>query len=119
MDHYLDYVFTCAILIGYSFIIPDKFFNMYFFVLAVLSAFMINSFLSFAATNQFRITYFGIGPTEIRLLFIIINTLLIIFGKTYIGPALPVVLAAAWICLNIVVYRTQKELWQNDIATKH
>ncbi|GAF88430.1 unnamed protein product, partial [marine sediment metagenome] len=82
MDHFLDYLFLCSILIGYSLLLPDHFKYMLFFVLALFGAFMVNSFLSFAATNSFRISYLGIGPTEIRILFILINTLLIVFGKT-------------------------------------
>ncbi|MBI2410797.1 MAG: CDP-alcohol phosphatidyltransferase family protein [Candidatus Kerfeldbacteria bacterium] len=118
MDHYLDYVFLCSLLIGYGFIVPENFSYMFFFILAVFGAFMVNSYLSFAATNQFRISYFGIGPTEIRFVFIIINTLIIVFGKTYLAQALPFALTIAWVGLNIVVFKTQKELWIMDMKHK-
>ena len=36
------------------------------------------SFLSFAATNQFQIAYYGIGPTEIRIGYVALNTLSLI-----------------------------------------
>src|SRR3989339_532554 len=64
MDHFLDYIFLCSILIAYSLILPDNFKYLLFFLLVVLGAFMVNSFLAFAATNTFRIVYLGIGPTE-------------------------------------------------------
>lgn len=118
MDHYLDYVFLCSILIGYSFFIPEQFHLMYFFVLALIVAFMVQSYLGFAASNAFRISYFGIGPTEIRLVFILINTAFIFFGTTYIGWTLPAVLILAAIGLQIVVYRTQRELWRRDKLDK-
>lgn len=118
MDHYLDYVFLCSILIGYSFIVSERFSYMFFFILAIFVAYMVNSFLSFATTNQFQVSYFGVGPTEIRLLFITINTLLIFFGKTYMGQALPIILIISWICLTIIVYRTQKTLWKMDLKDK-
>lgn len=117
MDHFLDYIFLCSILIGYSFILPDKF-NSLFFILVCFGAFMVNSFLSFAATNEFKIEYLKIGPTEIRIMFIIINTLLIFFQKTYLAPLLPYVLIIAIAGLIIVVYDTQKRIWQKDMENK-
>ena len=80
---------------------------------------MVNAYLSFAATNKFKITYLKIGPTEIRLLFIIINTLLIFFGKTYLKWSLPYVLTFSLLSLVYVVYKTQKELWEIDMKNKN
>ncbi len=118
MDHFLDYVFLCAILIGYMLLIPDQSKYTHFFVLAVFGAFMVNSYLSFATTNNFRIAYLGIGPTEVRLVFILINTLLILFGKTHLVAALPYILAFSFIGLCIVVYNTQKEIWDMDMEAR-
>ena len=118
MDHFLDYVFLCSMLIGYGFLLPDNQKYILFLVLATLTAFMVNSFLAFAATNKFRITHLGIGPTEIRLIFILINTLIIFFGKTYIAFLLPYVLTASLIGLCILVYHTQKEIWAEDMRLK-
>lgn len=118
MDHFLDYVFLCSLLIGYAFIIPNQFFNMYFFILAILGSFMVNSYLAFATVNRFRISYFGVGPTEVRFLFLVVNLLLVIFGKTYLAWALPVILSLAAIGLVVVVYRTQKEIWEMDMIEK-
>lgn len=119
MDHFLDYVFLCSILIGYSILLPDRFQFLHFFVLAIFGAFMVNSFLAFAATNEFQVTHGGIGPTEVRIVFIVINTLLIIFGKTYLAPSLPYVLFLSILGLTIVVYRTQRHLWQKDMHNKN
>lgn len=118
MDHFLDYVFLCAILIGYMLMLPDGSKWIHFFVLAVFGAFMVNSYLSFAATNEFRITYLGIGPTEIRLLFIIINTLIIFLGRTHMVGTLPYVLAFSFLGLCVVVYRTSKYIWDIDMGIK-
>ena len=118
MDHFLDYIFLCSILIAYSFILPDRFDYMLFFVLAMFGGFMVNAYLAFGATNEFRIHYLRIGPTEIRLLFIVINTLLILFGKTYMAMALPYVLVFSVLGLLYVVYKTQKEIWAVDMQNK-
>ena len=118
MDHFLDYIFLLSILIGYSFILPNQFNYILFFIMAMFGAFMVNSFLSFAATNEFKITYLGIGPTEIRLIFIVVNTLLIIFNKTYMAAALPYVLTFSAFGLFVVIFKTQKYLWKVDMAQK-
>ena len=118
MDHFLDYIFLCSILIAYSFILPPTFTFHLFALLVVLGAFMVNSFLAFAATNTFKIHYLGIGPTEIRILFIIINTLLALFGKTYMGAVLPYILGLSLAGLVVVVYSTQKEIAQIDTLYK-
>lgn len=118
MDHFLDYIFLCAILIGYMLMLPDNFKYIHFFVLAVFGAFMVNSYLSFAATNEFRIAHLGIGPTEIRLVFIIINTLLIFFGRTHMVGALPYILAFSTLGLCYIVFKTSKQIWDMDMRIK-
>lgn len=117
MDHFLDYIFLCSILIGYSFIVTDPSKHLLFFILAIFGGFMVNSYLAFAATNEFKIAYLKIGPTEIRILFIVINTLLI-FGKIYAKFVIPYVLAIALLGLVIVIYRTQKYIWKIDMKNK-
>ncbi len=132
MDHFLDYIFLCSIVIGYVFIIPKivfetsffgipiqinyYYFMFYLFMLVV--GFMVSSYLSFAATNRFRISYLGIWPTEVRMVFIIINTFIILFGKTYMVWAMPYVLIFSFIWLLIVIYKTHKLLWEIDMEDK-
>lgn len=115
MDHLLDYLFLCSVLIGYSLLLPDNFKYVQFFVLMICGAFMVNSFLSFAATNEFKISYLGIGPTEMRILFVFINTMIIFFGKTYLAFALPYILVFCLIGLCYVVYVTQDKIWKIDM----
>lgn len=118
MDHFLDYIFLASILIGYMLLLPDSDRYLYFFILALLSAFMVNSYLAFAATNEFRVSYLRIGPTEVRLAFILINTLLILLKKTYIAGSLPWLLAASCVGLCVVIYRTQKHIWKIDMERR-
>jgi phosphatidylglycerophosphate synthase len=118
MDHFLDYIFLCSTLTGYSFLVDDHFKYLLFFTLTVVGAYMVHSYLSFAVTNEFRISYLKIGPTEVRLLFIVINTLLVIFGKTYLGGTLPFILAFSLVGLCVVVYYDQRRIWMLDIETK-
>jgi phosphatidylglycerophosphate synthase len=116
-DHFLDYIFMSCILIGYSFFIPDRF-GILFFIMMIYGGFMVNSFISFAATNQFQISYLGVGPTEARIGFIAVNTMLIIFGKVFLSQFLPHLMVIVFIMLCVVVYRNQKILWKMDMAAK-
>lgn len=115
MDHFLDYIFMCSILIGYALLFDDPHRNIFLILIPIFGAFMVNSFLSFAATAEFKITFLGIGPTEARILVIILNTLIIIFGTGFVEKALPFIPILTTIVLIVVVYRTQKYIWQIDM----
>jgi len=120
MDHFLDYLFLCSILIGYGLMVEDHNKYLLFYILALFGAFMVNSFLSFAATGAFRISYMGIGPTEVRLIFIVVNTLIIFLADRFeIARVLPFVLVGAAFSLFVTVYQTQKQLWQIDMKQKN
>ena len=119
MDHFLDYLFLCSILIGYGLMVENENKYLIFYILALFGAFMVNSFLSFAATGAFKIAYMGIGPTEVRLIFIIANTLIIFFAdNVQIARILPIVLAGSTFALFVTVYQTQKMLWKIDMENK-
>lgn len=117
MDHFLDYTFLCALLIGNSLFLPHWRF-LQFFILAIFGGFMVSSYLEFAATNKFKISHLFIGPTEIRLAFIIAYLLFIFFGKTYLGGFIPYVFLASTVGLWIVVILTQKRIWEMDMREK-
>jgi len=118
MDHLLDYVFLCSVLIGYALILPATSRYHMLLVLAVYGGFMVNAFLTFAATKEFNISYLRLGPTEFRIALIVINTLLIVFGTEAMKTALPYVAGFSLLGLSVIVYRTQKRIWRNDIEHK-
>jgi phosphatidylglycerophosphate synthase len=90
MDHFLDFIFMCSILIGYALLFGGLYRNILLALVPIFGAFMINSYLSFAATNEFKITFLGMGPIPVF----------------------------AMIALVVVVYRTQKYIWQIDMEDK-
>ena len=108
MDHFLDYVFICSLLAGYTFLLSGIYKYMLFMLIPVSGAFMVSSFLSFAATNEFKITYLGMGPTEMRIVFIILNSLIMGLGTGFMLKALPYILVTAAIIMCVVVYRTDR-----------
>jgi phosphatidylglycerophosphate synthase len=118
MDHLLDYVFLCSVIIGYAFILPEKSRYQLLFLLAVFAAFAVSAFLAFSATDRLTISYLKLGPTEFRLALIVINTLLILFGTKYMISGLKYVNAGAIAGLCFVVYQTQKNIWQLDMQEK-
>ena len=118
MDHLLDYVFLCAVVIGYALFLPERALFTLLLVLAVYGGFMVNSFLSFAATEKFEISHMKLGPTEFRIALIAINALLVFFGPRPMKSALPYVAACSFVALALLVYRTQKALWRRDMERK-
>lgn len=118
MDHFLDFLFMSAVLSGYYFIMNDRSQYLIFFTLIIFGAYMVNTFLAFAVTNKLRITYMRIGPTEMRLIFIVVNSLLCLFGSTHLGVIWPYFLVIALIGLWMFVYQTQKTIWEIDMEMK-
>ncbi len=118
MDHFLDFVFMSSALIGYSFLLDGSNRQIVYFLIPVSGCFMVSSYLAFGATNEFKITYLGAGPTEIRIYLIILNCLIISFGIGWVERMLVYILIVSIAVLCIVVYRTQKYIWRIDMAEK-
>jgi hypothetical protein len=114
MDHLLDYVFLCAVVGAYAFVLPAASHTHLLLVLAVFGGFMVNSFLSFAATGRFHISHGKLGPTEFRLALVLINSLVVFYGTRRMAKALPYVAACGFVALCVLAYRTQRELWLRD-----
>ena len=118
LDHLFDYGFLCSILIGYSFLLPQRaVFNM-MLVLCVFSAFMFHTFLMLAATEEFKVSFLLFGPTELRIALIVVNGLLVRFGVRPLKGALPYVAGCGTVALVLLAYRAQKKLWQSDMQAK-
>lgn len=118
MDHFLDYIFLSALIMAYAMVAPPGYDLWFLGLLALTGAHMVHSFLSFAATNEFRIAFFGIGPTEMRLVFIAINAFIILTGARTYAITLPAVTAVVLIALVVSVVHTQRRLWILDMAAK-
>lgn len=119
MDHFLDYLFLGSILTAYAFQIPSDLRAVGFITALFVIGFLINSFLAFAATNQFEISFIGVGPTEGRILFILVNTFIIIFGFKYFLLLLPYIAILAFLALCAVVWRKHKQIWKMDTENKN
>jgi phosphatidylglycerophosphate synthase len=118
MDHLFDYGFLCSILIGYSFLLPQRAIFSMMLVLCVFSAFMFHTFLMLAATDEFKVSFAVFGPTELRLVLIIINGMLVRFGVRPLKGTLPYIAVCGTVALALLAYRAQKRLWKSDMQAK-
>ena len=118
MDHFLDYILLCSILISYSFTLPSNYINYSLFTLMIIGAFMVNSYLYFGAVGKFKINYYGFGPTEVRAAFIIFNAIVIFATPAQLAPFFPWALGAAIAGLIFVVYNEQRDIWEMDMKEK-
>ena len=118
MDHLLDYVFLCSVIIGYSFILPERSRFQIVIMLAILAAYQVSTFLAFAATDRLKISHLKLGPTEFRLALIVINGLLVQYGTRQMVNGLKYVNIGAALALVLMVYRTHKLIWELDMKHK-
>ena len=115
MDHLLDFLFQGSIVIAYSFLVEAKWLEFLFLLLLLISSgTMAVSFLSFAATNQFQIAYYGIGPTEIRIGYIILNTVVTIIGTAVFSWGVPLVVALNAVAFVVLAIQSSKNIWAID-----
>jgi phosphatidylglycerophosphate synthase len=119
MDHFLDYLFLCSIIIGYAFILPERSRYQILIMLALFAGYEMSTFLAFAATDRLKISYLKFGPTEFRLAIIVINALLVQYGTRTMINGLKYVNIGAAIGLALVVYRTHKVIWALDMKHKN
>jgi len=118
VDHFFDYVFLCSILIGYTFLIPERAFFSMLLVLCVFSGLMFHMYLMLATTEEFKISLHRFGPTEMLIGLIIGNGLLVKFGVRPLKGSLPYIALGGGILLLVLLYRAQKRLWQADMQAK-
>ena len=118
MDHFLDFVFLASIIAGYGLILSSIPWYWFLALMGLGGAFMANAFLSFAATNEFRISVLKIGPTEGRMFGVLVNTAIILFGGGWVEAALPFLVILLTAGLTGVVFWTQRYIWKIDMELK-
>ena len=118
MDHFLDFVFMCSVFIGWAYLFEGRNHQLLWFMSLGMGCLMVNAFLGFGATNEFKITYLGTGPTEMRLYFIILNAVITFFGTGWLEKSLVYIFVAFWVGICVVIWRTQRAIWKLDMAIK-
>lgn len=118
MDHMLDYMFVAVLVLGWLFFVP---LSHVWYVLVIFIAWagiMIHSFLYFAATATFQISYAGWGPTEFRLFLISLYLATLLFGKAAFLTLLPIVSVGSLIFLLVLIFTSSRYLWSMDMQRK-
>ena len=118
MDHLLDYFFLCSVIIGYAFILPEKSRYQILILLAICAGYEVSTFLAFATTDDFKISFLKLGPTEFRLALIIINALLVTYGTRKMVNGLKYVNMGGAFLLVVIIFRTHKLVWRMDMKEK-
>lgn len=116
MDHILDFVFGGSIVIAYALFAPPEFEFLLLLLLLATGTIMASSFLSFASSNSFQVAFFGIGPTEVRIVYVAMNTFVWLFGTNVFWWGIPLVLAVNLVASIVLIARSSKELWHLDKA---
>lgn len=118
MDHFLDYIFLNAICLSYFFVMEEYNSLPVLFLLIAVAGYLVNAYLHFSVTNIFTITFLNVGPTELRLLAVILNIVLIIMGPANAVNLFWGIATVFMLGLIVVVFRTQKKIWRMDMANK-
>lgn len=117
-DHLLDYVFLCAILVGYALVLPPRALFPLMCLLAITGGFMVHAFLAFAATGEFRISQGRFGPTEWRLGVVAVNGVLAVAGPDPVAAALPWATIGGGAVLTLIAWQTGRIIWRRDMAER-
>ncbi len=117
VDHFLDFVFMCSIIFGYALITG---FNAWIFLIfALASGFMVHSFLLVSTNGEFQISLFGLGPTEGRVVFIILHIAILYIGIEIVGTLLPYLVGLIALFLTYAFMTSQVKLWRIDMSIKN
>lgn len=118
MDHVLDFLMIAGVLFGYLFMVPPNDGWLVFLLLAVMGIYFAHSMLYFGATGRFEIAISGVGPTEGRFVFILVNSLMILLGRRYLISGLSLLFVGMLVGVTIGIYKKQKDLWRMDMIQK-
>ncbi len=119
MDHFLDYCFLSSLVVAYWLISPYEYKYILFMVFIASTAYFVHTILYFGATGQFEIATDGVGPTEIRGIVIMINTMLIVFDKIVSTPFLMLFFIGNVFYLLHAIYIAQQKIWRMDMKIKN
>ncbi len=118
MDHLLDFLFLNTLVMAYAIIAPTGMHLWFMGIMLLSGGLMVNSFLTFAATNEFEIYFHGFGPTEFRVILVAVNTTVCLTGTAHFTWTVPVAAALFTGGLAALTWRNHRLLWAVDMAEK-
>lgn len=118
MDHFFDYIFLAALFIGYTFLVSDNFRLIPFALFIVSAGFMFYACLIYSVLREFPMSSFSVGPTESRIILIILNTVFFFFGVKALDWGLT---ATTIICFGLVlsaVFIGERKLYKYENSSR-
>lgn len=113
VDHFLDFIFLCAIIISYVFIIPEYILFL-LILLVLLGAHYVSTYLAFSYSKEFRMGVSGVSMNFLKIGLIVINACIVFWGTGFMKYLLMTMTVLAFVALYIVVYSTQREAEEFD-----
>jgi phosphatidylglycerophosphate synthase len=107
MDHFFDYVFLCATITGYSFLLPSSYSLLVLLWFGVSGGFMVHTLMDFAITKDYKISIGQFGVSEMRFFLIALNISLVILGKIFFVKVFPYIILSYSLALVAMVYKSQ------------
>ncbi|MDH5597353.1 MAG: CDP-alcohol phosphatidyltransferase family protein [Candidatus Peregrinibacteria bacterium] len=115
-DHLLDFVFITSIIAGYAIILGMS--EWIFALYAIVSGFHVSTYLLVSADGEFKISFLKFGPTEARILFIILHLVIVSRGILILNTLLPYLVLVSALALVSLIFINQYALWQKDLNKK-
>lgn len=112
MDHFGDYLLSCALIISFRLIEPRLNEYLIMFLVVVITGFFIHSLLATVTLNKFTLTFFKLfSPLEGQLVYVFIYLTVLIWGSStlmVIAPAMGIIASFALVYLVTI---TAGKLW--------
>jgi len=117
VDHLLDFVFLCAVIISYAFIFPQHILLL-MILLAIFGSHYASTFLVYSFSKKFRMAATGIGMNELKIGLLALNAVIFFDGTAFVETMLIVLSLLALLALFGVIYVGQKEAAKIDDLSK-
>ncbi len=108
VDHLLDFVFLCAVIISYAFIFPEHLLLL-MILLAIFGSHYASTFLIFSFSKKFHMAASGIGMNELKILLLVFNAIIFFNGTGFVETMLIILSLLALLALFGVIHTGQKE----------
>lgn len=113
VDHFGDYLLSCALIISFRLIEPRLNEYLVMFLVVVITGFFIHSLLATVTLNKFTLTFFKLfSPLEGQLVYVFIYLTVLIWGSSTLMVIAPMMGLIASFALAYLVTITAGKLWK-------
>jgi len=113
MDHFFDYIFIASLFVGYAFLVSGSFQFVPFALFIIVAGFMVYSCLMYGVSHEFQMSSFLFGPTEARVILILLDIAFFFFGFAVLDWGLLGAAVFCFILLVSAVYTSERQLYKD------